>query len=102
MTGISKSFNDFEALDNACLALTARTSLKLITELLSKVFNLDFREQIANCFRSHLSDERIATVFLNGFAVIALIDDLHFGERRFSRINHDICREINDLLKIAR
>jgi hypothetical protein len=102
VTGISECLNDFKALDDTRLALTARAGLKLLTEPLGEAFNVDFREQIANRFRSHLGDERIATEFLNSFAVIALVDDLHFGERCLSRVNHDICREINDLLKIAR
>ncbi len=71
-------------------------------QLIRQYIYVNFCQQITDGFCTHFCNKRVAPVFGQGGAIIALIDNLHFCKVCFFRVDHDISRKIENLLQIAR
>ena len=100
VAGFAERLDHLETLDDAQLLLAA-CGVKLRFELLGKLFDVDFMEQLLDRLGSH-ADAEIVLVFLIHLMVFRLGQHLLFFKRRIAGIQHDILSEIDDLFEKPR
>ena len=93
-------FDDLEPLDRLEPLLPARL-LELFAQVFLQLAQVEVAQQLANRFGAHAGLEAIAEL-LARFAVLLLGEHLALGQRRVARIDHDVGREVDDLLELAR
>ena len=101
-TGIphAERLNHLEPLDRLELALSGVGGRDNLLESVRLFVEVNLHQQLFDRFGAHADAESAVTVFVEGVAVFALVENLLFDEVRLAGIDDDVLEEVQHLLHV--
>ena len=97
----SKALHELQALRQLLANLFALRVPHRLFQLFVELVEVNLGEKLLDRLRTHTGDKILAVLFLR-LAILDLVQELRFRERRLARIDDDVVLVIDDALELAR